>query len=98
MKIVPKYHIYGGEELSSHSPAVAELAPEPYVGVSAADAAKHGLNDSDMAWVNMENEKLELKAIVMNDLSEGVIALPAGLYGFHFDVENRFATISKKRV
>jgi len=98
MKIVPKYHIYGGEELSSHSPAVAELAPEPYVGVSAADAAKHGLNDGDMAWVNMENEKLELKAIVMNDLSEDVIALPAGLYGFHFDVENRFATISKKRV
>lgn len=98
MKIVPSYHIYGGEELSAQSPAVAELSPQPYVGLSQTDAAKFNLKQGEMAWVNMENAKVELKTNIVRDLPEGLLALPVGLPGFFFDAESKFATISKKRI
>ena len=37
--IVPIEHIFGSEELSLQAPAVAELAPGPYLALNAADAA-----------------------------------------------------------
>jgi NADH-quinone oxidoreductase subunit G len=41
--LVPLYHIYGSEELSSLSPPVAELVPGPYLAVSPSDAGLLGL-------------------------------------------------------
>lgn len=97
MRIIPKYHIFGGEELSAASPAIAQLSAEPYVGVSPADAEKLNLKEGDPAWVNMENLKVELKTNVIKGLPDGLIALPAGLPGFFYHLESKFATISKKR-
>ena len=42
--IVPVYHIFGSEELSRLSPAVAQLAPEPYVALNPEDASAIGPN------------------------------------------------------
>jgi hypothetical protein len=41
--LVPLYHIYGSEELSSQSPPVTELIPEPYLALNPADAGALGL-------------------------------------------------------
>ena len=40
---MPLYHIFGSEELSAAAPAVAELAPAPYLALNPADAAAFGL-------------------------------------------------------
>ena len=37
--VVPRYHIFGSEELSILSPSVAELAPRPYLELNPEDAA-----------------------------------------------------------
>jgi hypothetical protein len=37
--VVPLHHIFGSEELSSHSPPVAERIPEPYLAISPSDAS-----------------------------------------------------------
>ncbi len=38
--VVPGYHAFGSEELSILSPALAELAPKPYIAVNPEDAAR----------------------------------------------------------
>ena len=42
--VLPHPAIFGSEELSAHAPGIAELAPEPYLAVNAADAAKLQMN------------------------------------------------------
>lgn len=45
--IIPRYHIFGSEELSILSPAIAELAPKPYLELNPEDAmAITGLSPS----------------------------------------------------
>jgi len=48
--VVPLYHIYGSEELSSLSPPVAELILEPYLAMSPADAGLLGLTGDLLAY------------------------------------------------
>ena len=50
--IVPIEHIFGSEELSLQSPAVASLAPAPYLALNAADAAS----------LHMENRPEKLRS------------------------------------
>ncbi|HWB87146.1 MAG TPA: NADH-quinone oxidoreductase subunit NuoG [Bryobacteraceae bacterium] len=38
--VVPLYHIFGSDELARFAPAVAQLAPEPYVALHPDDAAR----------------------------------------------------------
>jgi NADH-quinone oxidoreductase subunit G len=38
--IVPLHHIFGSEELSRHAPALAELAPAPFLALNQDDAAR----------------------------------------------------------
>ncbi len=72
--------IFGGEELSSRSAAIAARAEDPYVGVSLSDADALGRRDGEMVMVRVEGEskarKLPLKRI--EGLADGIILLPAG--------------------
>jgi NADH-quinone oxidoreductase subunit G len=91
--IVAAYHIFGSEELSLHSPCIAERAPQPYLGVSAADAKRLGLNEGQPAELTVRqaalegrtgrewNQTIQLPARIRADLPAGVAALPVGLPG-----------------
>ncbi|HEX3681656.1 MAG TPA: NADH-quinone oxidoreductase subunit NuoG [Bryobacteraceae bacterium] len=46
--VLPAFHIFGSEELSSRAPAVASLAPTPYVAINPADSAQIG-SDATLA-------------------------------------------------
>ncbi|HTU44449.1 MAG TPA: NADH-quinone oxidoreductase subunit NuoG [Bryobacteraceae bacterium] len=46
--VLPAFHIFGSEELSSRAPAVASLAPAPYVAINPADSAQLG-SDATLA-------------------------------------------------
>ncbi|CAI8891400.1 NADH-quinone oxidoreductase subunit NuoG [Methylococcus capsulatus] len=76
LRLVPLHHIFGSDETSMHSSAVAERAPHPYVALNPEDAARLGL---------AEGEEVELAPDVwlpvkcLPGLAAGIAGVPAGL-------------------
>ncbi len=77
--LVPIYHVFGSEELSRHAPAVASLAPGPYLALTPEDAAAIG---EDTAEVSIGGERHRLPVRVSPDLPKGVAGVPAGIPPF----------------
>jgi NADH-quinone oxidoreductase subunit G len=82
--LVPVHHIFGSDDLSMHTPGVAQRAPKPYVGLNADDATKLGLMPGDelSLWLPW----LDFRAAwrLMPSLPTGVAGLPVGLPGMPF--------------
>jgi len=76
---VPRHHIFGSDELSVSSPAIAELAPKPYVALAPADAAQLGLQAGAEVEVSVNGFAKRLPVEILPGLPEGLAALPAGL-------------------
>lgn len=78
--VIPIEHIFGSEELSLQAPAVAELAPSPYLALNPTDVASLHL-DGQPGDVEIElggvKQRLPLK--VLPGLPAGVAGIPAGL-------------------
>ncbi len=70
---VPLYHIFGSDELSALAPAVASLAPWPYIALNAEDAARLGLNPDEVVEIGAG---LRLPLRVMPELPPGIAGLP----------------------
>lgn len=68
-------HIFGSEELSVLSPAIAELTPKPYLGLNPGDAADLNLKEGDNVKVIVNGKELRLPVRQMPQL-------PAGMAGF----------------
>ncbi len=77
--LVPIYHVFGSEELSRQSPAVASLAPGPYLALTPEDAAAIG---EDTAEVTIGGIDHRLPVRVAPDLPKGVAGVPAGIPPF----------------
>ncbi len=77
--LVPLYHVFGSEELSSQAPAVAQLAPKPYVAFSAADAERLQVQEGAQVEVNLAGTAQKLPVVVQPDLPRGIAGIPAGL-------------------
>jgi NADH-quinone oxidoreductase subunit G len=80
--ICPAFHIFGSEELSRHSPGIAELAPKPCVTLNTVDAELLGIYAGEPIEVTLDEETYKLPAVVRPDLPRGVACLPAGLPPF----------------
>jgi NADH-quinone oxidoreductase subunit G len=79
--LIPLYHIFGSEVLSMLSPAIAQLAPQPYVALHPEDAASQHVSEGDLARVRLNGTVLDLPVKVMDSLPHGLAGLPAGLPG-----------------
>ncbi|HEV2388102.1 MAG TPA: NADH-quinone oxidoreductase subunit NuoG [Candidatus Acidoferrales bacterium] len=77
--IVPRHHIFGSEELSARAPAIAQLAPQPYVALGPEDAAALGAGEGAAVEVRAEAGAARLPVRIEPGLPRGVAALPAGL-------------------
>jgi NADH-quinone oxidoreductase subunit G len=77
--LVPLYHVFGSEELSGQSPAVAQLAPKPYVALSAADAERLELQEGAQVELTLAGTAQKLPVVVQPGLPKGIAGLPAGL-------------------
>jgi NADH-quinone oxidoreductase subunit G len=77
--LVPLYHVFGSEELSSQAPAVAQLAPKPYVALNAADAARLQVQEGAQIEVSLDGTAQKLPVVVHPGLPNGIAGLPAGL-------------------
>ena len=76
---VPRHHIFGSEELSLSSPAVAELKPNPYVALAPADATQLGLQAGSDVEINVNGFAKRLPVEILQGIPEGLAALPVGL-------------------
>jgi NADH-quinone oxidoreductase subunit G len=77
--VLPLYHLFGSEELSSRADVVQARIPAAYVALSAADAARLGLADGGKATVKIGDALLELAVRVSATLPAGTAGLPVGV-------------------
>jgi NADH-quinone oxidoreductase subunit G len=77
--VVPLYHIFGSEEWSMLSPAIAELAPRPYVALNSEDMKHLKVAEEDMVTLIWNEERLYLPVKREDSLTKGVAGLPFGL-------------------
>ncbi len=79
--VVPLHHIYGSDEMSMLSPAVAARAPAPYVALSPEDARLLGLSEGETAEISVDGQSRSLPVAVRAALPKGVAGVPAALPG-----------------
>jgi len=77
--VVPMHHIYGSDETSMLSAAVAERAPAPYIALSPEDARALGLVEGDVAELNLSGHDITAPVAVHAAMPRGVAGLPIGL-------------------
>lgn len=77
--ILPAFHIFGSEELSSRAPAIAQLAPSRYIAINPADAAHLNAGLGGLLMVTIGGSSLELEPVLRNDVPRGVGLVPAGI-------------------
>jgi NADH-quinone oxidoreductase subunit G len=85
--VVPLWHTFGSEEFSRDAPAVAQLAPEPYLALAPADAAGFGER------VEVLGQKVPLR--ILPDLPRGVAGIPAGVPPFEGIVMPTWSEVAK---
>ncbi len=81
---MPVHHIFGSEDLSLHTPGIAELAPAPYIALNAADARRLGLIAGDQLSLWLPWLDLTAPWRLLPSLPPGVAGLPVGLPGMPF--------------
>lgn len=79
--IVPHYEIFGSEELSVLSFAIAQRSPDPYVGLNPADAETLGINEGQEIDVVVQSISIRVAARLISSLPAGVAALTARFAG-----------------
>ncbi len=78
--LLPIEHIFGSEELSLRAPAIAELAPGPYLAINAADAASLHMGDAaGEVEIELGGTKHRLPLKIVREMPGGIAGIPAGL-------------------
>lgn len=77
--LLSAFHIFGSDELSGSAPAVASLAPAPYIALNPSDAARINAAHGDPITVTIGNSSLDLPASVRTDIPQGVAIVPSSI-------------------
>jgi NADH-quinone oxidoreductase subunit G len=93
--LVPLSHIFGSEELSALSPAVAERVPTPYLALSRDDAAGLRARPDEAVELTVAGTTYRLPAKTDGDLPRGLAGLPIGLPGLHGIALPAWCTLSR---
>ena len=78
LAIVPRYHVFGSEELSSRAPGIVSRTGAASLALSAAECARRGLRDGGTARIVVDGaEPLEL-TVVVRQMPEGIASVQVG--------------------
>jgi NADH-quinone oxidoreductase subunit G len=91
--LLPQYHVFGSDELSMYSKGIRELSPEPYIALSANDAAKLGFNNGQKIAVIVFEQAYELPLKIDDTMQNGMALIPAGLPGMPVMNWNSYVSI-----
>ncbi|MBE0649961.1 MAG: NADH-quinone oxidoreductase subunit NuoG [Bacteroidales bacterium] len=75
LQIVPVYQIFGSEELSTKSPALAKRIKDPFIYLNPEDAKAVGVDDDELVHLEIDDNKLEIKVKIENSLPKGVVGM-----------------------
>ena len=79
--LVPRYSVFGSEELSSLAPGIASRTAPASVALSRAECEKRGLREGDRARVMVDGaEHVEL-AVLIREMPEGTASVQLGVPG-----------------
>ncbi len=84
LMIVPIHHIFGSEELSARSPAVAERSSKACVLVNDEDAAARKIQEGGLLGFDVDGQSYRLPVKISSAMPRGVAGLPYGLPGLPF--------------
>ncbi|MDD5035223.1 MAG: NADH-quinone oxidoreductase subunit NuoG [Methylococcaceae bacterium] len=79
LRLVPLYHVFGSEELSMLSPALAERTPNPYLALHPEDASALDLKEGDTVGIKLAGQQWRLPVLILPNLTRGLAGIPAGL-------------------
>ncbi|GMG86683.1 NADH-quinone oxidoreductase subunit NuoG [Biformimicrobium ophioploci] len=86
--IVPRYCVFGSDELSNEAPGVRELSARAKLLVSSLDADRLDIRNHDRVGLQIRDQDLELDAELCADLPAGMVCLPMGIPGLpHIDLD-----------
>ncbi|MBE0409003.1 MAG: NADH-quinone oxidoreductase subunit NuoG [Anaerolineales bacterium] len=77
--IVPLYHVFGSEELSSLAAGIKELSPQPYITINSEDAAEMQIEAGTEVEIEIGATSLRLPVHLDPTLPQRVAGLPKGL-------------------
>ncbi len=82
--IVPVYHIFGSEELSSAASALKQLIAGPFIFLNSTDSEKLGVGNNDLIQLNVSGNELIIKIKIEESLKCGIAGLSVDLPGMKF--------------
>lgn len=80
-RLLPLHRIFGSDELSARSPAIAELTDSPFIQLSTSDAANLKLADGDLAELSFTNETHTVAVKINDNVPAGCASYTVGLSG-----------------
>jgi NADH-quinone oxidoreductase subunit G len=83
--VVPGYHVFGSDELSTLSPAIAELAAKPYIAVNPEDAAGLIVGKNELVDVALSTTSHYLPVRIVPTVPPGLAVVPMGLPGISWN-------------
>lgn len=82
--IVPVYHIFGSEELSSAASTLKQLIAGPLVFLNRSDSKKLGVENNDLIRLSVSGNELVIKVKIEDSLKSGIAGLSVNLPGMKF--------------
>jgi NADH-quinone oxidoreductase subunit G len=79
--LIPLYHIFGSEELSALSPAIAGRAPQPYLGMNPDDIKSLQIAEKEIIDIVINEQSFSFPVKLIATLPRGTAGLPIGLPG-----------------
>jgi NADH-quinone oxidoreductase subunit G len=79
--LVPRYHVFGSEELSAMAPGIASRTAPAFVALSRAECEKRGLLEGDRARVTLDGAGSAEVAVLIREMPDGTASIQLGLPG-----------------
>jgi NADH-quinone oxidoreductase subunit G len=81
LMLVPRYHVFGSEELSSLAPGIASRTSPSSISLSRAECEKRGLREGDRARVTVDGAEATEMAVLIREMPEGTASIAPGVPG-----------------
>jgi NADH-quinone oxidoreductase subunit G len=79
IKLFPIAHIFGSEELSVYTPAVAERSPKSYIMIGERDAENLGVAEDELLYVTVQGQSFGVCVRIKEELQPGLAGIPYNL-------------------
>lgn len=77
--LLPRYHVFGSEELSNYSKGIQQLSPQPYIALSKDDAVQLNVEEGSMVRAKTNGQEHLIPLKILEELPNGIAVVPVGL-------------------